>query len=78
MLHTPYVINVDLTVEAIVAVTVASKLVACILCTMAYEATRSSAVRAYAKDHANDTMSNMVGTGGLLLAHFVPKLWYMA
>lgn len=37
LLHTPYVINVDLTVEAIVAVTVASKLVACILCTMVYE-----------------------------------------
>jgi len=62
-------------VQAVVGVTVGSKLLLALFCYRAAAATGSSAVEAYAQDHRNDVVTNSFGVVGLWLAVRYPKLW---
>ena len=62
---------------AILAFTIVSKAVASWYCRNVAQTYHSGAAAAYADDHRNDVMTNLVGVGAALAAVYVPSLWFL-
>ena len=61
----------------ILAFTIVSKAFFSWYCRKVAQAYRSSAAAAYADDHRNDVMTNIVGVGAAVTAVYVPSLWFL-
>lgn len=61
---------------AILGFTIVSKAAFCWYCRKVAREFKSGAAEAYADDHRNDVMTNVVGVGAALAAYYVPSLWF--
>jgi divalent metal cation (Fe/Co/Zn/Cd) transporter len=71
----PPVVQFTPTVMGVALFTIVAKAVAAVVCTLIARQTGSLAVRAYAQDHQNDVMSNILGMGGELKSRVVRIGW---
>ncbi|CAM9374567.1 unnamed protein product [Phaeothamnion confervicola] len=69
-------VSFDTAVQILTGIVIVTKLMLWRYCSWVAERTGSSAVEAYAQDHFNDTVTNIVGVMGLALGALVSHLWW--
>jgi cation diffusion facilitator family transporter len=72
----PFEVELDFLTIAALSFTIISKFFLMIYCTAVYKRTNNSSVAAYAQDHMNDVMTNIVGVFAVVLAAYVPACWW--
>ena len=70
-------IDLGLVTLLILGFTIISKAFACWYCNKVADKYQSSSAAAYAEDHRNDVLTNMVGVGAAVAAAYVPSLWWL-
>lgn len=62
---------------SILSFTILSKAFMCWYCRKVSLIYKSSAAAAYADDHRNDVLTNLVGIGSAVLAVYIPRVWFL-